>query len=276
MFGLSSKKELENNIQEVEFKDDNSEFDALLLKIRQVCGIDLEVKRISVKPKIIKFCKSNGLKNYSELTSKMDLNLPIRQDFFDLITVCETYFYRELKQLQELIYILRAEPSKRRILCAPCSSGEEVYSILMLANEAGINDLQIMGIDLNKEIIQKAKAGRYSQRSLYNLNDALIRKYFTKDNDEYVIKKEMFRNVKFEIVNVFDRKFLELGKFDVILSRNMMIYFNEEFKYRLVDNFSKNLVDGGMFFAGHADLVPSHHELKKIYANSCTYYVKGS
>ncbi len=276
MFGLSSKKELENNIQEVEFKDDNSEFDALLLKIRQVCGIDLEVKRISVKPKIIKFCKSNGLQNYSELTSKMDLNLPIRQDFFDLITVCETYFYRELKQLQELIYILRAEPSKRRILCAPCSSGEEVYSILMLANEAGISDLQIMGIDLNKEIIQKAKAGRYSQRSLYNLNDALIRKYFTKDNDEYVIKKEMFRNVKFEIINVFDRKFLELGKFDVILSRNMMIYFNEEFKYRLVDNFSKNLVDGGMFFAGHADLVPSHHELKKIYANSCTYYVKGS
>lgn len=272
MFSL--KNRAEEMEKAVEFKDDSSEFDALLIKVRQVCGIDLETKRMSVRPKIVKFCKSNGLKNYSELTSKMDLNLPIRQDFFDLITVCETYFYREIKQLKELINILRMEPDKRRILCAPCSSGEEVYSIIMLASEAGISDVHVTGIDINAEIIKKAKEGKYSQRSLYNLNDALIRKYFTKENDEYLIKKQFFKNTRFDIVNVFDRKFFDLGKFDIILSRNMMIYFNEEYKYKLVDNFSKSLKDGGMFFAGHADLVPFHQDLKKIYTNSCTYYIK--
>lgn len=272
---LSNKKDVENQQkEEFKFHDDNYEFDMLLLKIRQVCGIDLEVKKTTIRPKLIKFCTNNNLSSFSQLTNKMDLNLPIRQELFDLITVCETYFYRELKQLNELIYILRAETSKRRILCAPSSSGEEVYSILMLANEAGITNLSILGIDINAEIIQKARARRYSKRSLYNLNDNLIKKYFYQDNDEYVIKSQYFSNAKFEVVNVFDKKFLELGKFDVILSRNMMIYFNEEYKYRLVDNFVKNLNDGGMFFAGHADLVPSHNELKKVYANTCTYYVK--
>ncbi|MBZ7982926.1 CheR family methyltransferase [Campylobacter sp. RM12647] len=272
---LSNKKDIENQQkEEFKFHDDNYKFDMLLLKIRQVCGIDLEVKKTTIRPKLIKFCTNNNLSSFSQLTNKMDLNLPIRQELFDLITVCETYFYRELKQLNELIYILRAEPSKRRILCAPSSSGEEVYSILMLANEAGITNLSILGIDINAEIIQKARARRYSKRSLYNLNDNLIKKYFDQDNDEYVIKSQYFSNAKFEVVNVFDKKFLELGKFDVILSRNMMIYFNEEYKYRLVDNFVKNLNDGGMFFAGHADLVPSHNELKKVYANTCTYYVK--
>ena len=272
---LSNKKEIENNQQKaIDFKDDNYDFDMLLLKIRQVCGIDLEVKKTTIRPKLIKFCINNGLDNFKDLTNKMDLNLPIRQELFDLITVCETYFYRELKQLNELIYILRAEPSKRRILCAPSSSGEEVYSILMLANEAGINNISILGIDINAEIIQKARAKTYSKRSLYNLNDNLIKKYFTQEGEEYVLKGQYFTNAKFEVVNVFDKKFLELGKFDVILSRNMMIYFNEEYKYRLVDNFVKNLNEGGMFFAGHADLVPNHHELKKIYANTCTYYVK--
>lgn len=264
-------KKIDTNI---EFKDDNYDFDMLLLKIRQVCGIDLEIKKSTIRAKLQKFCISHNLKNYTELTNKLDLNLPIRQELFDLITVCETYFYRELKQLNELIYMLRAEPSKRRILCAPSSSGEEVYSILMLANEVGINNIQITGIDINAEIIQKAKAGVYSKRSLYNLNDSLKRKYFDEIDDEYKIKKHLFANVKFEVVNVFDKKFLDLGKFDVILSRNMMIYFNEEYKYRLIDNFIKNLSDGGMFFAGHADLVPKHDRLKKIYANSCTFYVK--
>ncbi|MBZ7986948.1 CheR family methyltransferase [Campylobacter canadensis] len=275
MFNMFNKNKNNTNNEEksVEFINNAAEFDSLINKIRIICGIDLEVKKNTISSKLIKFACSNNISSFKELERQIDFNQNLKQELFDLITVCETYFYRELKQLKELIYMIKLNPSLRNILVAPCSSGEEVYSILMLASEEGLFNLNITGIDINTQIIQKAKSATYSKRSLYNLDSYLINKYFDEENDEYKIKKHLF-SPTFKVVNVFSKEFLELGKFDIILSRNMMIYFNEEYKFRLVDNFSKMLNFNGLFFAGHADLVPSHSSLHKEYSSSCTYYKK--
>lgn len=268
-----NKKYTINEEKNIQFMHNSDEFDSLINKIRMICGIDLEVKKNTISTKLIKFATLNNISSFKELERQIDFDQKLKQELFDLITVCETYFYRELKQLKELIYIMKANPSLRNILVAPCSSGEEVYSILILANEEGIFNINIIGIDINAQIIQNAQKGVYSKRSLLNLNSYLKDRYFNEEDGKYKIIQHLFYP-KFKVVNVFSKEFLELGKFDIIISRNMMIYFNEEYKFRLVDIFSKMLNFNGLFFAGHADLVPLHPSLQKEYSSTCTYYKK--
>lgn len=258
-----------------EFINNDKDYDELILQIKMICGIDLQIKKKFIKSKLIKFAMSNDIFNFLDFIKKLNVDFKFRQNLFNLITICETYFFRELKQLNEIIKLLKQNPNKRKILCVPCASGEEIYSILILANEMGINDISFVGVDINSIMIDKAKLGVYSNRSLLNLNKQIIDKYFYKyENNKYTIKNNIFMDIKYEILNVFDSDFLKLGKFDVIMSRNMMIYFDEEHKKRLVNIFANILNANGMLFTGHADLVPKHSSLNKIYLNNCIYYQK--
>ncbi|WP_267523218.1 CheR family methyltransferase [Campylobacter sp. MG1] len=276
MFDFFKRKDVVNINQscELNFYDNLCEYDELIKKIKDICGIDLEIKKSTIKSKLLKLALVNNIKSFSEFKIRLLCDLNFKQDLFNLITVCETYFFREIKQLKEIVKILKENPTKRKILSIPCSSGEEIYSILILAMEANIYDIEIFGIDINSLIIDKAIKAEYTSRSLYNVSKENIDKYFIKNGDKFILKKDLFNKVNYKVLNVFDNDFIKLGKFDLIISRNMMIYFDEEHKYSLIDNFSKVLNNNGMLFTGHADLVPKHDKFNKIYLNNCTYYQK--
>ena len=181
-----------------------------------------------------------------------------------------------MPQLQAAIYYAREELDSVRILCAPCSTGDEVYSLGMLAhsNLLDVNRISIVGIDINSEAIDSCKKGVYSERSLHRLNDNQKNIYFTKRDGKYEIKRAMLPRCEFSVVNIFDDAIFKLGKFDIIFSRNMMIYFNEEFKLKTVERFHKILSDHGRLYVGHADLVPFTTLYKKHISNGTTYYAK--
>jgi len=199
------------------------------------------------------------------------------QKLINLITNNETYFYREKEQFEVFIrHILpslhETIPEKKpiKILCAPCSSGEEAYTILIhiIENSSILKhrDIQITAIDIDSDIIEKAKKSVYTEKSIRNIPEEILNKYFTKDGHNYFLEKELKKYVHFDVVNVFDKKrMLELGKFDVIFSRNMFIYFDEMSRKEVANTFYDLLNKNGFVILGNAEQMS---RITSIYSSS--------
>ena len=192
-------------------------------------------------------------------------NSKLMQDVINLITVNETYFYRENYQFEALVkHILprldkiRPKNEVIRILNAPCSSGEESYSIaLHLLDDNDIvnkRDIEIIGIDIDSNVIERAKKGIFSKRSVQFIPQHLLREYFTEKNGMYEIAPFLKEAITFKRVNVMDKFAMKrLGKFDVIFSRNMLIYFDDESRKQVAMTFYEMLKEKSFIFLGHAE-----------------------
>jgi chemotaxis protein methyltransferase CheR len=142
------------------------------------------------------------------------------------VTINETYFFREKDQFEVLVNKILPElheslPASKtiRILSSPCSSGEEAYSIVLhIVEEAKIvqqRDIEVVGIDIDSLVIQKAKKANYSQRSVHAIDKNILNKWFDKNDENYELGRELQGSVDFQVVNVFDKdKMRSLGKFD--------------------------------------------------------------
>ncbi|MBR8464935.1 protein-glutamate O-methyltransferase CheR [Campylobacter sp. faydin G-140] len=274
---LFRKNNTEEQVQESapQVPTDKDGFDEFMDTIRVVCGVDLEPKRDITLQRLGAFARDRRIKKFKELAQIIRYNNDTRQDILNLVTVNETYFYRELPQLKDAVSYAK-DLGAVRILCAPCSSGDEVYSLAMLAYESGMNlaNLSIVGIDINSQAIASCKNAVYNERSLHRLDAYQKERFFTKDGDKFIIKKHMFPHCEFKILNVFDDAIFSLGKFDIILSRNMMIYFDDEFRLKCVERLHKLLKDYGRLYTGHADIVPYTDLYTKQFSLSTSYYAK--
>lgn len=172
-----------------EFVYDENGLQALISLIKKLCGNDLTNKKDIIKTKISNFATNKNIPDMDALLKKVSFESKLRQELLNLITINETYFYRELNQLNSVIYYANtmALSDNVKILCAPCSSGEEVYSLGMIAKTIGIDRqrLKIVGIDINSEVIQRCKDGIYNQRSIQNVSSNQKNMYFNKVDDMY-------------------------------------------------------------------------------------------
>jgi chemotaxis protein methyltransferase CheR len=181
----------------------------------------------------------------------------------DELTTNETYFYRELGQLRGLIHeIVPAVRLERpdqpvRIWSAGCSSGEEPYTLAMLALEAGLElgrDLRIYASDISRKVLRKARGGVYREASFRETDPLLREKYFHDKDGMSAISDELKRLVDFVHVNLMDRSRLALlGTMDVILCRNVIIYFDIDGKRRVIRTFFEKLRPGGHLLLGHSE-----------------------
>lgn len=162
-----------------------------------------------------------------------------------------------------------------KILCAPSSSGEEVYSILLyLLEKQKRVDFDILGIDINSDALKSAKEACYSQRSVSKLPSELLSRYFEKGESNFCVKQEFKDTATFKYQNVFDDSFENLGKFDIIFCRNMLIYFNDSEKKLLLKKFRNQLSDEGILFLGHADISFTPEGYTKNHTQNGSYYTK--
>ena len=155
------------------------------------------------------------------------------------ITVNETYFFREKDQFEALVNKILPElhetmPKDRplRILSSPCSTGEEPYSMILHIVEEGDlvekRDIEVVGIDIDSTVIRKAQAGKFTDRSVHAIPKDILGRWFKKKTFGYDLSDDLQGTVDFHVANVFDKaQMRKLGKFDVIFSRNMLIYFDE-------------------------------------------------
>jgi len=189
------------------------------------------------------------------------------QRVIDELTTNETYFFRELNQLRALVeeiipQLLRHKSragSNRavNIWSAGCSSGEEPYSIIALALEAGLlpgRDLHVYASDISRGMLMKSRRGIYREASFRETRPALREKYFIEKEKQHRIRDEVKRHVDFIHLNLMDRsKIALLGTMDVILCRNVIIYFDLETKKRVIETFYDKLRPAGYLLLGHSE-----------------------
>ena len=220
-------------------------------------GITFESQMSILKSKVTSFCKQRDIYSFSSLLQNIQSNAALKQELIDYLTTNETYFYREFKQIQELITLVKKSQGSVKILCAPSATGEEVYSIAIALLEAGVSSssFHILGVDINSDAINKARNAVYGERNVRNLTPKIISKYFDINDKKYTLKQSVKSLVSFQVTNIFDSSFKNIGKFDFIFCRNMLIYFDKETKLKakgiLESLRTSNQHD---IFFGHADL----------------------
>jgi len=181
----------------------------------------------------------------------------------DELVTNETYFFRERNQLRALFEEILPELRQRRpgaplaLWSAGCSSGEEPYSLVMLAREAGLEpgrDLRVYASDISRPMLQKARRGLYREASFRSTEDALRERYFQEKDGVWRISDEIKKHVDFIHLNLMDRsKIALLGSMDVVLCRNVIIYFGMETKRKVIATFDEKLRPGGYLLLGHSE-----------------------
>ena len=189
-----------------------------------------------------------------------------RQALINAFTINESYFYREEHQLAALsaqilpqIVQFKQPGDLVRIWSMPCSTGEEAYSIAiwLLENWRLVDayNIEIVGSDIDTAALQKAADGRFGSRALARLPAKVVSEYFEAEyNHRRRIIADLRESVQFVAANVIDRGTLRaLGCFDVILCRNLLIYFDDQSRRVAVDNLYDNLNPGGFVCLGHSE-----------------------
>lgn len=257
MFSFLKKKHKEKELDTIEKKEDFENIETIANYFRNETGITFD-KQISIlKNKVITFCRLREIYSIKELLRNISHNAQLKQELIDYLTTNETFFYREFKQIEELVNLVKKQDNKVDILCAPSATGEEPYSIAIALLEAGVapHMFHIVGIDINNETITKAKEAIYKQRNIRNLSPTVLSKYFRKDDTDYILNQSIKSQVTFKVINIFDPSFKHIGRFDYIFSRNMLIYFDKEVKLKakkILEDLRKN--QNQEVFFGHADL----------------------
>jgi len=206
---------------------------------------------------------SSFISYYNRLRANLDAEI---EHFINAFTVNETYFYREEHQLTCLTGDLLPERvrSKKpgspiRIWSAPCSTGEEAYTIAvwLLENWDLVDEynVEIIGSDIDTQVLALAQTGVFGRRALMRLTAPLIEKYFTEiENDQWQILEDLRNSVQFTPVNLVQpndtRRF---GQFDVIFCRNVLIYFDDASRRIAAENLYENLLPGGFICLGHTE-----------------------
>ena len=185
-------------------------------------------------------------------------------EILDRVTNNETYFFRGSSQLrafqQEILPALaqaKAPGAPIRIWSAGCSSGEEPYSLSMLARDGGKVDprrLQILGHDISRRVLTTAAKGEYRPASLRETSETMRRRYFTSTASGYRLDEDIVASVQFGRLNLMDESSMTgIRDMDVVFCRNVMIYFSHESRARLLSTLRRRMIAGGYLIVGHAD-----------------------
>lgn len=184
-----------------------------------------------------------------------------------LITNNETYFFREESQLrvlaEEVLPALKEKKQKSgnrklRIVSAGCSSGEEVYTLAMIVLESGSFlwdwDVQITGVDIDSQIIAKARNGIYVGRAFQTTPDHYLDRYFKKCAEGMKVKESLNKVTRFTEGNLLQLdQIIKEQEVDIVFCRNVLIYFDDESIKRGVNGFANVLGPEGYLFLGHSE-----------------------
>ncbi|WP_026826170.1 MULTISPECIES: protein-glutamate O-methyltransferase CheR [Exiguobacterium] len=223
-------------------------------------GIDLNLyKEAQMKRRMVALREKKGYASFLEYLKAMDMDRQLYEEFLDRMTINVSEFYRNpirWQQLEEdiLPYLIRSSKGKLRVWSAACSTGEEPYSLAMLLSKhLAPSQFSIMATDLDDVVIEKAKQGKYHERALIDLPVEFQKRYFTRRGEDYFISDEIKQLVTFKkhnlLADVYERNF------DLIVCRNVLIYFTEDAKGKVYSSFQRALRPGGMLFVGGTEQI---------------------
>lgn len=247
---------------------EEKEFQKIVSYVKTCYGVNLEKKKVLIECRLKNELTRHGLNSFSEYLNLVqeDESGMLAEEMIDRLTTHYTYFMRESSHFEFIRDNILPEVSSRknsreyRIWCAGCSSGQECYTLAMLLEnyqEKGCHfpPYKILATDISNAALKQAMAGKYPQKELEGIPQAWIDRYCRIcENQTFEIDSNLKKNIIFRKQNLITQQY---GKeqFDLILCRNVMIYFSPEAKEGLIHKMENSLKTGGYFFIGHAELL---------------------
>ena len=223
-------------------------------------GLDLAgYKRPQMERRINSLMRMVNVVDYNEYLDLIDKNPEHYHKFMDTLTINVSEFYRNPAQWETLIkaiipMLTKESGNSLKIWSAGCSTGEEPYTLAMIFdNEFPQIRAQIFASDIDLEVLAKAKNGVYLDKAVANLPKSYLNKYFTTEDKKVIVKNELKNKIKFSQQNLLSDNFDK--NFDLILCRNVVIYFTEETKHNLYIKFNESLKMKGVLFTGSTEQI---------------------
>jgi chemotaxis protein methyltransferase CheR len=245
------------------------EFDYVSGMLKRESGLVLGRDKVYLlESRLVPIARQRGLPGLSELIKALmtGADATLAKIVVDAMTTNETFFFRDIKPFDQFktvtmteIMETRASKKSLRIWSAACSSGQEPYTLAMILKEmeaklAGWR-IEILATDLSNDVLEKAKRGAYTQFEVQRgLPVQLLVKYFTQTKDAWMISDVLKNMVTYRPFNLLG-SYMGLGTFDVIFCRNVLIYFDQETKGKVLDNMVKLMPSDGTLYLGGAETV---------------------
>jgi len=245
------------------------DFEFLSQLVKKESGLVVtEDKSYLLESRLMPVARKRGLKGLDELvdTMKRNTDAALVNDVTEAMTTNESFFFRDIKPFDlfrdhVLPLLLKNRSTQRsfRIWCAAASSGQEPYSLGITLMEQAAKlagwRTEILGTDISREILEKAKNGVYSQFEVQRgLPIQLLLKHFTKEGEMWRASDALRSMVGYREYNLLDN-LSPLGKFDVVFCRNVLIYFDKETKAKVLKEISMLMPKDGVLFLGGAETV---------------------
>lgn len=248
-------------------------------EIMALTTIDLNAyKEKQMKRRIDTLIAKHKVVGYDKYVQLLKTDKERFDEFVNYLTINVSEFYRNPDQWQLLDKTIIPELISKfgknlKIWSAACSTGDEPYSLVMaLSRHIPLNQIKIFATDIDKQVIEKAKTGLYSAKSIAAVPDDLKAKYFTQVGPSYQISKEIMNRVEFKQHNLLKDTY-PTGV-HMIVCRNVLIYFTEEAKDEVFVKFQRALAPNGVLFIGSTEQIINHRDIGYERKNSFFYEKK--
>lgn len=254
------------------------DYEYLKKAVFELTTIDLNAyKEKQMKRRIDTLIERSGASGYDKYVQLLKSDKAVFEEFVSYLTINVSEFYRNPEQWQmldkEIFPELISKFGKNlKIWSAACSTGDEPYSLVMaLSKHIPLNQIKIIATDIDKQILQKAKLGLYNAKSIENVPAEFKKKYFTEIGGSYKISDEIKSRVEFKQHNLLKDAYPT--DCNLIVCRNVLIYFTEEAKDEVFRKFATSLKKQGMLFIGSTEQIINYKEMGYT-RRSSFYYEK--
>lgn len=222
--------------------------------------IDLNAyKERQMKRRIESLIKKNGFIAFDDYVKALKSDRKIYEEFVNYLTINVSEFFRNTTQWEVLEneifpYLFNKFGKKVKIWSAACSTGDEPYSLAMVLSKfMPLSQIQIIATDIDKQILAKAQQGLYNEKSIAGVPAEFKRKYFEPVGNAYRVSDEIKRCITFKQHNLLKDQYPD--HLDLIVCRNVLIYFTEEAKSEIYKKFNGSLKKEGILFVGSTEQI---------------------
>lgn len=238
-------------------------------QILKLTKIDLNAyKERQMKRRLESLISKKGYRGYEEYVRNLKKDPKALKEFLSYMTINVSEFYRNPSQWtvlekEVLPYLAEKNSGALKIWSAACSTGQEPYSLAMLLSKYyPLSQIKIIATDIDEKILERAKSGEYDEKDIKGINKEFLVKHVTKKGDKYIINDDIKRCVEFKQHNLLNDVYP--SNMDMIVCRNVLIYFTEDAKDSIYTNFNRSLKKEGVLFVGSTEQI----------INSQRYYFK--
>nr|WP_309100743.1 protein-glutamate O-methyltransferase CheR [Fredinandcohnia onubensis] len=237
----------------------NTDYITFTQQIKRKTGIDLRLyKEAQMLRRLTSLYEKRGFASFVDYYKGIEKDKELFHEFLDRMTINVSEFYRNAKRweiLEKKILPKLIEKNRNlKVWSAACSAGEEPYTLAMILSKfLPLQKVSILATDIDENILARAKLGVYSERALQELPNDMKNHFFSQNDTFFHIKPEIKKTVTFRKQNLLADPFD--AEFDLIVCRNVLIYFTEEAKDMVYKKFSNALKSNGILFVGSTEQI---------------------